>query len=135
MARPKIRFKFCKYGHDLDIVGKDTENRCDECGRIRHRAYRERNKVKILNQEKNHKRFKRYGITPQNYDDMLRKQQGRCAICNCIPKEDSQRRTFHIDHCHSTGRIRGLLCKDCNLMLGFAKDKSDILLRAIEYLK
>lgn len=116
------------------VLGTDHQNRCSECGRIRHRTYRINNKMKISKQEISHKRFRRYGLTPQSYDEMLESQEGKCAICGCFPKEDSLKRTFHIDHCHSTGRVRGLLCRDCNTMLGFAKDNIETLRGAMEYL-
>lgn len=134
MARPKTRFQFCKYGHDMYILGTDPENRCSECGRIRHNEYRMKNKEKVNLQSSRHKWLRRYGLTPLNYDDLLSKQEGKCAICKNVPKEDKLKRTFHIDHCHSTGIVRGLLCSHCNLMLGFAKDNSEILKEAIVYL-
>ena len=113
----------------------DPENRCLECGRIRLREFRKTNPERIRKQGSWHKRFSRYGITPSIYDEMLSAQEGKCAICGIVPKEDALKRTLHVDHCHSTGMIRGLLCQNCNLMLGFSKDSAEILLRAIEYLK
>lgn len=56
---------------------------------------------------------KAYGLTPEQYDDMLRAQGGVCAICKKPPKGNR----LHVDHCHETGRIRGLLCVSCNSKL------------------
>ena len=61
---------------------------------------------------------------------MLENQKHRCAICDEIPKK-----TFTIDHCHTTGVVRELLCNSCNVLLGNAKDNISILERAISYLK
>lgn len=63
---------------------------------------------------------------------LLLKQDGCCAICN-IPEKDLKRK-LSIDHCHTTGHIRGLLCGRCNTLLGFAKDSTYILKGAIDYL-
>ena len=135
MARPKIRWKYCKYEHDMDIVGRDKANRCLECGRQRLKRFRTTNLPHVRKQNQSYKRFSRHGITISMYDEMMNNQNGRCAICKNVPKEDSLKRTFHIDHCHSSGRIRGLLCKDCNHMLGFARDNPNTLIQAAEYLK
>ena len=54
----------------------------------------------------------RYNLTPAQYQSMLTKQGGKCALCSAEPK------TFHVDHCHNTGKVRGLLCHKCNIRLG-----------------
>ena len=78
--------------------------------------------------------LKKYGITVEQYDEMFAAQEGKCAICE---REDEGRgREFlHIDHCHDTGRVRGLLCFFCNSGLGKFRDDPKLLLRAIDYLK
>lgn len=67
---------------------------------------------------------------------LLEQQNGRCAICKT--KDPSSRRKsssyFCVDHCHFTGKVRGLLCSPCNSALGFFKDKKENLLEAISYL-
>jgi len=73
-----------------------------------------------------------YGITIDDYDNMVKKQQNRCAICNSHQSELKQ--TLHVDHCHSTGKVRGLLCKKCNSAIGLFEDSQDRLKRAIEYI-
>lgn len=78
---------------------------------------------------------RRYGITYQEYCDMLDAQNGRCAICE---SEDAQSsRTYgklFIDHCHTTGKVRGLLCSKCNHALGQLNDDVGLLNKAIAYL-
>lgn len=64
------------------------------------------------------------------YDAMLASQGGSCVICREVPDN-----TFHVDHCHATGRVRGILCGACNNALGLFKDETNRLRAAIEYLE
>lgn len=77
-----------------------------------------------------------YSITLNDYDNMLSEQNNCCAICNTPVKECDTGSGNHlaVDHCHTTGKIRGLLCASCNIMLGKAKDNIKILKAAIDYL-
>jgi len=70
-----------------------------------------------------------YGLTQEDVNDMLHKQKEMCAICKCSIVE-----RHCIDHCHATGKIRGLLCDDCNIGLGKFKDREEVLLEAARYL-
>lgn len=74
---------------------------------------------------------KRFGISLQYYDDLFEKQNGLCAICNG-PSTDNKR--LHIDHDHTTGKLRELLCARCNLGIGHFNDQIDVLAKAIQYL-
>ena len=74
-----------------------------------------------------------YGISLEEYDNMLESQLGCCAICSMTPEENGRR--LDVDHCHETGKVRGLLCHNCNSMLGLAKDNISILLDAVKYLE
>lgn len=69
-----------------------------------------------------------YGVTEQFVEDLRAQQEGRCAIC----REPTEK--LHLDHDHATGKIRGLLCRFCNSLLGFARDDKKILGAAIHYL-
>ena len=86
----------------------------------------ERNK---LNYEryKDFRRKARYGIPIGMYDELLKRQDYKCKICNLEKK-------LSIDHNHTTGEVRGLLCMDCNTALGKFKDNKTILTNAIKYL-
>lgn len=75
----------------------------------------------------------RYGITSSDYDNLLKFQNYSCAICNKNSKEMTY--LLHVDHCHASGQVRGLLCSPCNTYLGSIKDNPNILLNAINYLK
>lgn len=74
-----------------------------------------------------------YGITPAQYDAMFAEQGQACAICKI--ELDPHAKSTHVDHCHTSGRVRGILCHGCNSGLGGFRDNSMSLLAAIEYLK
>lgn len=74
--------------------------------------------------------LKRYGITPEQVNEMGEAQDWKCAICTTDILEAP-----HIDHDHATGKVRQLLCLHCNIGLGHFQDKPDILEKAIAYLK
>lgn len=72
---------------------------------------------------------KNYGLTPEQYDEMLERQGGGCAICGKPPGDIA----LHVDHCHDTGRVRGLLCFSCNAGLGQFRHDPQLLGRAMDY--
>lgn len=78
--------------------------------------------------------LKNYGLTLEAYDTLLESQNFACKICKA-ERSDKSRRNLSVDHDHTTGRVRGLLCGNCNKMLGYAKDNPTILLKGIQYLK
>jgi hypothetical protein len=78
----------------------------------------------------------KFGITLDQYNQMLESQNGVCAICNNFEIEKNQYgiKRLSVDHNHQTGKIRGLLCTKCNTGLSFFKDKPDLLIKANNYL-
>ncbi len=72
-----------------------------------------------------------YGISVEEYDALLARQNGKCAIC----REKPEGQTLCVDHCHATGKIRGLLCRSCNVGLGNFRDDPRLLRAAIAYLE
>lgn len=75
--------------------------------------------------------IKNYGINLYEYQELLKKQEGKCAIC----KKQVSAKRLSVDHCHKTCIVRGLLCSKCNVGLGSFEDKIVNLLNAAEYLK
>lgn len=73
-----------------------------------------------------------YGITLEQYLLMAKNQEHKCLLCGTLQSE--LRRDLFVDHCHATGRIRGLLCHACNVGLGLFKDNKELLSKAIAYL-
>lgn len=88
--------------------------------------------TKQQNRKYNLKR--RYGITENEYAKMLSNQNGVCAICSYAPSNDKAHKLLVVDHEHSTGELRGLICHWCNSGLGHFKDSVLILQDAIRYL-
>lgn len=81
-----------------------------------------------LSERTRHLRIK-YGITLEDYNRMFTEQEGRCLICG-VKKEK-----LHVDHNHLTGKVRSLLCFHCNAGLGHFHENTDLINKAIEYLK
>jgi len=108
------------------------------------RGYREKNKEKLndnstkyysSNKEnfREYWLFKSHGITLTEYDEMYKKQKGRCAICKI--HQNKLNIWLHVDHNHKNGKNRGLLCSVCNHALGYFKDNITSIENAIQYLK
>lgn len=93
-------------------------------------GYMRRKRSQTPEQYRNAHLLRKFGITLEQHDAMLATQGNACIIC---------RRPFtktpHVDHCHASGQVRGLLCSDCNPMLGFARDNPAVLKAAAEYLE
>ena len=106
--------QFCNRGHDISIVGRDKIRQCLKC----------RTENGLL---------QKYGLTQIEYDRMYQIQNGSCNICNT--HQSQLPKALSVDHCHTTGKIRGLLCQDCNLALGRFKDNIDILASAMQHLR
>ena len=100
--------------------------------RAYQKSYRAENRKVLQDKE----RQRRFGITRNEYAELFHKQNGKCAICQ---REETATRngtvkSLAVDHCHSSGKIRGLLCADCNTGIGKLKDDVKILQNAIQYL-
>ncbi len=95
-----------------------------------HKSYL-RNKDKILRKTRERLLKKQFGITPDDYERMLKDQRGACKICGRSPGA----RRLHVDHDHKTGIVRALLCCQCNMMLGAAVDEPTTLRLAALYLE
>jgi hypothetical protein len=89
-------------------------------------------RIKNPSRYKNHD-LKMYGIDLNKYNEILIKQNGSCAICN--KQISSQGRMLHVDHNHTTGKVRGLLCGNCNTGIGKLGEDEKVLSAAIEYLR
>jgi hypothetical protein len=124
-------------------VKDGKQARCKQCAKDYYNTYRKTNpdiyrKASLkhwhnLNLKKKQERWiKRYGITLEQYEKMYAKQNGVCKICKnpCVT-----RNLLSVDHCHTTGKVRGLLCVKCNTALGMLNDNIALLSNAILYLK
>ena len=76
--------------------------------------------------------LRRFGLTLAQYNEILDSQKGVCAICENLC---SSGKNLAVDHCHKTGKVRGLLCVDCNLGIANLKESSQIMQRASDYVE
>lgn len=101
--------------------------RCDECRKAATDYSRESGNGRKGALKAN------YGLTPEQWDEMFESQGGVCASCGEAPKPDAKRR-FHVDHNHTTGAVRGILCHSCNVGLGHLKEDRQRILALVAYL-
>ena len=139
------------------VVVMPSEKKCNRCGEVKstslfHRHSSTKDKLSpyckpCANAAANkhykkdpHRRWcfnikRQYGITAVQYYMMLDLQGGVCAVCKGVDEVSSTRNyRMPIDHCHETGRVRGILCTNCNRAIGLLGDNTAILSAAIEYL-
>jgi hypothetical protein len=127
VEKPPSEFYKVKSGRRVNYRGV-----CKECYRPVLRAYNTRTTA-LPSRKASRQRAKmlqRYGLTETDYDSMLRRQNGVCAICRQSPKW-----RLVIDHCHTTGRVRGLLCGGCNTGIGQLRDDPVLVRAAASYLE
>lgn len=93
------------------------------------KKYRLNHPEKCKQHMKHFNLMRKYGISEELYNNMVKNQDGQCLIC------DLKVERLDVDHNHATGKIRGLLCHNCNSLLGHAKDNIDTLKEAINYLE
>ena len=96
------------------------------------RVKRQQNPSYKLGQRKNHLQ-KKYSMSLDQYDALLKAQNNCCATCKSSEPGGRSKIYFHVDHCHKTGKVRGLLCSACNQALGLIKDNLDTLKEMIKY--
>lgn len=131
------------YNKEKQIIR--TRNTCKQCFNKQREEQRKKNPTENrINSNKErwkrnpstvsplHKRAynlkKKYGMSLEDFDKIRQEQDAKCKICN-------QEKFLVVDHCHSSGRVRGLLCSSCNTAIGLLKDDVDILQKAINYLQ
>jgi hypothetical protein len=105
---------------------------------VRYKEFYKNDPTHVERTKQYHKRKRLmddYGLTLDAYNEILKEQGGCCAICESGTADMNGRKNmFHVDHDHNTGKIRGLLCHNCNVSLGLMKDSPLLLLKAAEYL-
>lgn len=111
--------KPCRYGHGTERLVSTCG--CARCRTINARAWQKRNPVAKAAYARSVHLKTKFGITPEEYDAMLHKQRGKCAICR--QPEKVVGKSLAVDHDHKTGKVRGLLCGSCNQLLGIFEDR------------
>lgn len=127
-CKKKKRFnQFHKNGKSADGL----EYECITCQSIRYKEYRRVNRDRLNAYRRKKKLQDKYGISWETYESMYNTQGGRCAICG----GDNDGKVFCVDHSHTTGKVRALLCIGCNLALGWMRDDPKIAKSAYHYLR
>jgi hypothetical protein len=119
-----------------DLAHLSAEEYRLQSGRRRYGEWAAANPEKAKRQGRKQDRDKgywrqlRYGVTPEQYAEMLKKQNDACAVC-----ENPFEQEPFVDHCHETGRVRGLLCRHCNTGIGMLKDDPALMRKAALYVE
>lgn len=111
--------------------------RCKECDSLARHKWAENNPERQAYSARNRRLKYIYGVDIPWYESQLAKQNNCCAICGTTENKtsgDRQDWNFAVDHCHDTGKVRGLLCNTCNRALGLFQDRKEVLEKAIAYL-
>lgn len=112
---------------------------CKACVNKKAKKYRRENPEKHRIIERKHELKKQYGLTIEDVERMLKNQNYKCAICGkeifLHGSSMDKNKIAHVDHDHETGKVRGLLCNDCNRGIGLLKDNPMFLANAIKYLE
>ena len=119
----------CGEVKQLDQFTK-RQTQCKQCIAEYNAQYHKKNAIA----RRDYKLQAKYGISHDEYLQMLERQEGCCAICQTSASEEHNQ-LLVVDHCHTTGNVRELLCRNCNLSLGNAKDNINILRSMIQYLQ
>jgi hypothetical protein len=127
----------CRRGHErtpenLVEVSKGKKT-CRLCRKMMVKKYR-KDRPEKFNQISHRDNLRnKFGMTVEQYNEILDKQEGKCAICGSTP--DNLGKRLAVDHDHVSGKKRGLLCTTCNVVLGLFKDNVARFVSAVEYLQ
>ena len=131
-SRQKPRYKARQKAYDKSEAGRTSQRRYQRSvkGRATKAAYRKEH-------ERENQLRRLYGISVETYDKLYIAQDGRCAICKRPFEEcvERGRKHLHVDHDHTAGRVRGLLCGACNRAIGLLRDDAQLCLAAATYLQ
>lgn len=127
--------KKCKEIKDLTCFSKSATHKdghyhkCKQCRSALSSEWNKANRERTVNNSL----IWKYGITLERYKEMLIEQNNKCACCNRTQTELV--RSLSVDHCHATGKVRGLLCDQCNNALGLIRENIETAERITQYLK
>lgn len=120
--------KGCQKARNAQWARDNPERRAE----IDRRSKAKADKTAVAERVRRQNYRQSYGITIEQYDEMLAAQGGLCAICR---GECPTGKRLGVDHCHETGKVRGLLCKSCNTGIGSLADSIECLEAALAYLR
>lgn len=131
----------CKEDKPLGAYRKDRRRKdglkyvCKTCTDLYQKEYKERNPELVRKTRNASYLLCKYGLTIEQYNAMLLAQNNKCAICNSESTDNSQHKTMLVDHNHTTGKVRALICHPCNATIGYSKEDTERLIKCAEYLK
>lgn len=99
------------------------------------RRWYENNKEISLERSRKTNLRRKYGLTPEEVEQKLKSQNNQCGICHITFDTTSKATSPHVDHDHTTGKVRSLLCDFCNKALGFFRDDPNLCVKAASYLE
>lgn len=123
----------CPHGHVLIPSEQDSRGECRVCQRARGAAFHAKH-PEYARKRKRLLTLRKYDLTTEQFDAMVAAQGGLCKICGKPPQMRKGVARLHIDHNHATGKVRDLLCYECNWALGKFDDSPALLQRAADYL-
>ena len=128
----------CEYCEEIFIPNRSQQVYCskdcyNDMASLRKEAYAYENRDEVSTRLWKSSLKRKFGINFEKYVEMLEAQNYRCAICGRHQEELTRR--MAVDHSHTNGHIRGLLCGNCNAGIGNLDDSIDMLHKAIKYLK
>lgn len=126
---------YCRACSNATENARQRDRRLTEKGkadeRTRRVRYREMYPERVKEKDRNSRLKYEYGITAAEYDATLVRQGGVCRLCGKLNRDG---RRLHVDHCHTSGEVRELLCDNCNRGLGSFADNPQLLRKAASYL-
>lgn len=124
-----------EYFHRSKIGINGIRPDCKECSTKRSRDWQENNKERAAKKIKEWYIKNKYNLSLEEVQGLFDRQSGLCNICYEPFIKSSGKVSYHIDHCHTTGKVRGLLCGKCNMALGLLREDIQIFKSAISYLE
>lgn len=133
--------KVCKTCKEVKPLSEFYNNRsmpdglgfqCKPCNRVSNKKWRDKYPERHDRARRSSRFMKKYGITLLEWEEMYKDQGGVCLLCGEIPTEKDQ---LVVDHCHTTGRVRGLIHRTCNNGIGFFGESEEKIMQAIVYLR
>ncbi len=113
--------------------------RCKECDNLAGKKWKSENPERARESARERNIKFKYGIDLTEYKELFKRQNEVCAICgvdhNNVTGDRFSKISFAVDHCHTTGKVRGILCNQCNRALGMFKDDVENLKKAMSYLE
>ncbi len=123
-------------------MARDWYERNRDCATAKVKEWRTKNKDRVKayrleNRERDYRQevVRKYGVTPRWFDEQMTIQNGACACCLKRLEFGSKLTAPHVDHCHKTMSVRGILCNRCNSILGLCGDSGDLLSTLVRYLE